>query len=130
MGQLNGRNLHEVEKVTGFTAEGHDFGSNGCHKFQGDGLATVGVVAVDSTTSWLNLMSDRNGFGAIVIDRQCKRLEKEGWFNCSIERAYGYIKYLVKRAVLPAGQHARAAPEEVKRVNALLICHRRKAGPC
>lgn len=79
MGQLNSCDLREIEKITGFTAEeGHDFGSNGRRKFQGDGWATVGVVAVNSTTSWPNLMSDRNGIGVIVIDRQFKRLEKEG----------------------------------------------------
>ncbi len=73
---------------------------------------------MDSATSWSDLMSDRNGVGTIVIDYQRRRLGKEGatmsWFSCGIASAYGYISIrLVRRARLPARQHARAAPGEV-----------------
>jgi len=87
--------LVELVGLLEVTAEGHDFGSNGWRKFQSDSWATVGVVIVDSATSWSNLMSDRNGVEAIVIDYRCKRLEKEGSSNelvsYGIARAYGYI---------------------------------------
>jgi hypothetical protein len=73
---------------------------------------------VDSATSWSNLMSDRNGVGAIVIDYQCKRLEKQGGSNELVQvwncKSIWVYKDLVRRARLPAGQHARAARREVK----------------
>jgi hypothetical protein len=73
---------------------------------------------VESATSWSNLKLDRNGVGAIVIEYQCKRSEKEGNSNVLVRlqncKGIWAYKYLVRPARLPAGQHARAARGEVK----------------